>query len=943
MAKAEKSGQQQEQGQDPQDPQDPPARDALYLVDGSWFIFRAYHALPPLTNPDGTPVNAVFGFVNMMAKLLTDFEAPRIAVVFDAARKNFRNDIYEAYKANREEPPEDLQPQFPLIRVATEAFDIPVLELEGYEADDLIATYADMAEKAGEEVVVISADKDLMQIVRPGVRLYDPIKAVFLGEQAVLKKFGVSPDKVPDAQALIGDSIDNIPGIPGIGPKTASELLNQYGDLETLLSKTSEIKQQKRRESLEEHAEKARISKRLATLFHDVDVPLKLDDLKIHDPRTPKLAEFLRKHGFRSLLNRLDVPEDDAKAPAMEETVPESMPPVRENRYTLVQDEKDLQAWIDKAYERGRVAIDTENTHLTPSKADLVGIAMAVDIGEACYVPLGHKSGNDDLFDDQNNAQKNSAQIDLKKALKLLKPLLEDESVLKIGHNLKYDFQCLWAHGIRLHPVDDTMLLSYVLNGTTLGNGLDGLSQHYFGHTPTAFKEVAGSGKKQVTFDYVDLHTARDYAAEDAELTLRLHSIFRPRLVPEGMITLYERIERPLVPIIADMEWTGIKVDTEILKSMSKDFASSLEKLESEVFELVGHSFNLGSPKQLGKVLFEELGLKSKTKTSTGDYSTSASVLESLAGEHPALDKILEWRQLSKLKSTYTDALQNEINSRTGRVHTSFSMAVTNTGRLSSSDPNLQNIPIRTEEGRKIRTAFVAEKEHVILSVDYSQLELRLVAAMAKVPALIEAFENGLDIHAATASHVFGGNVKTMSKELRRQAKAVNFGIIYGISAYGLAQQLGCQPAEAREIIETYFRQYPEIPQYMEDMKARAKDKGYVSTYYGRKCFIPEIKNPNKNVRSFGERQAINAPLQGTAADIIKRAMVKVPAALEDNKLNGKMLLQIHDELLFEIPEKELKNTRKLIVDIMESAAPADFPLKLRADANSGRSWAEAH
>jgi len=928
----------------------------IFLVDGSGYIFRAYFALPQnLTNPEGQPIGAVLGFTNMLMKLLTDLNAPYIAVIFDAARKNYRNDIYEDYKANREDPPEDLIPQFPLFREAAEAFNIPAIEMEGYEADDLIATYAKIATEQGKKVTIVGTDKDLMQLVNDNVRLYDPIKGKYIGAAEVEEKFGVPPEKVIDVQALAGDSIDNIPGVPGIGVKTAAQLINEYGDLDTLLNRAEEIKQNKRREKLIEHAADARMSRELVTLATDIEVPFKIEDLKAHDPdNTPELISFLKKQGFKNILARLGEEADTvpsaspAKAGALSDTSEdprlrgensELMPPISKNDYTLITDLKELEKWIARAYETGFLAIDTETTHLTPALAKLVGISISAEIGKAAYLPLAHIGEEADLL---GGGGEDIPQIPLKDAIDALKPVLEDPCVLKIGHNMKYDWQMLAGHGIEMTPCDDTLLLSYVLDGTQRSNAMDELCSYLFAHAPIKYEEVCGKGKNQITFDRVSLEKALDYAAEDAEITLRFHHVLKPRIAAEKMAVVYEDIERPLIPVIAKMEQAGIKVDPAILKKMSNDFAKKLADLETQIHKMAGTEFNVGSPKQIGEILFGDMGLEGGKKTKTGQWATDVDTLEKLSLQgHDIVTKILEWRQLSKLKSTYTDALQDQINPQTGRVHTSFSMAGTSTGRLASSDPNLQNIPIRTEEGRKIREAFIAEDGHTLLSVDYSQVELRLAAELADVKALKQAFKDGIDIHAHTASQVFGVPLNDVSPELRRQAKAVNFGIIYGISGWGLAKQLGCDPADANEFIRKYLATFNEIQNYMESKKEEARTHGYVKTVYGRKCYTPNIKAKMPNVRMGAERAAINAPLQGTAADIMKKAMVRIDRALAKENLGTKMLLQVHDELIFEVPEKELETVTALVKDIMENVITLDVPLL--AEAGSGPSWAKAH
>ncbi len=937
-------------------------KNELFLIDGSGFIFRAYHALPPLNRPDGTPVNAVLGFTNMLVKLISEMHVPNIAVVFDAKRKNFRNDIYAEYKANRSETPEDLIPQFPLIREATEAFSIPGIEMEGYEADDLIATYARLAREKGWPVTIVSSDKDLMQLVREGVRMMDPMKNKFMGEADVIEKFGVTPDKVVDVQALAGDSVDNVPGVPGIGIKTAAQLITEYGDLDTLLARAHEIKQPKRREALVENADKARISRQLVALDAHVAPPIPVEDLKITHPDREKLFAFLREQGFRSTLTRMEKQFGSSDTPAAETTpaptpaapaqtasdAVAALPAAITAHYELVQDEAALQRWIDRAIETGVIAIDTETTSLTPAMADLVGISMSTAEGNGCYIPLGHReaTGYSESFDFTMTEKKFDTpplvQIPLKRAMEMLKPMLEDPSVLKVGHNIKYDLQMFLAHGVRVSPVDDTMLMSYILDGSRHGHGMDELAKTFLNHDTIAYKDVTGSGKNQVTFDLVPLDKARDYAAEDADITLRLYNIFKPRIVPEHMTTVYETLERALAPVIADMEFAGIRVDPAFLRRMSNDFAKKIDALERTIHEMAGQAFNIASPKQLGDVLFGAMGLQGGRKTKTGGYSTGADVLEELSGQHPIVDAILEWRGLSKLKSTYADALPEAINPRTGRVHTSFSLAGTNTGRLSSSDPNLQNIPIRTEDGRKIREAFIPADGHLLLSVDYSQIELRLAAEMADIKALKQAFHDGIDVHAATASQVFGVPLDQMTPDIRRNAKAINFGIIYGISGFGLAKQLGIGNAEAAEYIKKYLARFPELKTFMDGAKEFARQHGYVETLYGRKCFVRGINDKNPAMRSFAERQAINAPLQGTAADIMKRAMIALAPALAQAGLGAKMLLQVHDELLFEVPEAEKEATEKLVKQVMEAAGPG-ISLPLVVEAGWGQNWAEAH
>ena len=916
----------------------------LYLVDGSGYIFRAYFAIPPRSTSDGTPTNATFGFTNMLIKLLRDSEADALAVIFDKSSKSFRNEIYDDYKAHRPEPPEDLIPQFAAIREATKAFNLPCIEMEGYEADDLIATYARQAKDAGAEVTIVSSDKDLMQLVDGGIAMLDPMKDKAIGPDEVMEKFGVPPEKVVDVQALAGDSVDNVPGVPGIGIKTAAQLINEYGDLETLLERAGEIKQNKRREKLIENAEMARISKQLVTLERYAPVGEELGGFALQEPEPETLRAFLERYEFRSVLRRLS---DQLGGEAPDEAAPEAPPP-GEAKYELVQDLPALERWVAAAQKRGILAVDTETTSLDAVAAELVGISLATEAGKACYIPLSHKGGTPgngglDLEGGDAEAPK---QIPLKDAIAAVKPLLEDPGVLKIGQNIKYDMLIFARQGIQVAPIDDTMLLSYVLDGGLHGHNMDDLAQIHLDHQTIKFKEVAGTGKNQVTFDYVPLDKALDYAAEDADITLRLHQSLKPRLVSDRMTTVYETIERPLVPVLAAMELAGIKADRDTLRRMSNDFATRIGELEEEIHKLAGRPFTIGSPKQLGEILFDEMSLPGGKKGKSGAYATGADVLEGLAAQgHDLPARVLDWRQLSKLKSTYTDALQTQINAETGRVHTSYSQAVASTGRLSSNDPNLQNIPIRTEEGRKIRTAFVAEKGHVLLSVDYSQIELRLTAHIAEVDALKQAFHEGQDIHAITAAQVFDMPVEGMDPMVRRKAKAINFGIIYGISAFGLAQNLGIPQGEAKAYIEAYFKRYPGIRGYMDRTKTLAREQGCVTTLFGRKIHIPGIKDKNPAKRSFSERAAINAPIQGTAADIIKRAMIRVPPALTKAKLGAKMLLQVHDELLFEVPEKEVEKTSAVVREVMEQAcAPAvELSVPLVADAGTGANWAEAH
>lgn len=922
----------------------------LFLIDGSGFIFRAFHALPPLTRPDGTPVGAVLGFCNMLLKLLTDHPEARVAVIFDAARKNFRYDIYPEYKANRSETPPDLIPQFPLIREAAAAFGLPGIELEGFEADDLIATYAKHAEAQGIPVTIVSSDKDLMQLVRDGVRMMDPIKQSFIGPAEVFEKFGVTPDKVVYIQALAGDATDNVPGVPSIGVKTAAQLITEFGDLETLLTSTAKIKQPKRREVLEQHAEDARISLKLVTLDDNVAVPSSLESLKPDHPFSERLTAFLEQQGFRSLLTRVANRTSSSSvtktatfsatpaAPTASTQTPASPRSVETKPYELITTEEALQKWIAYAYETGVCAFDTETTGLTPALIDLVGISLSPRAGLACYIPIAHGQ-KADLLSEPTASEK---QLPIKRVIEMLKPMLEDPSILKIAHNAKYDLQMFMKEGVTITPVDDTMLISYVLDGTGHSHGMDELALTYCDHTMISYDSVTGTGKNRISFAAVPLDKACDYAAEDADFTKRIYDVFHPRLAPEKMSAMYEDIERPLAPIIAGMELTGIRVDPVVLKQLSQTFGERIAAAEADIQKEAGHPFNVGSPKQLGVVLFDEMGLPGGSKTKTGDWSTAVDVLEDLAAQgHDFVEKILVWRQLSKLKSTYTEALQAAINPATGRVHTSYSMAATSTGRLSSSDPNLQNIPIRTEEGRMIRRAFIAEPGHVLLSVDYSQIELRLAAEMANVETLKQAFRNGDDIHSITASKVFNVPLADMTPEIRRQAKAINFGIIYGMSGYGLASQIGVTPGEANTFIKQYFARFPELGAFMEETKVYAREHGYVKTLFGRKCVIPGIADKNGARRSGAERQAINAPLQGTAADLIKLAMIRIDRVIRNEGLAAKMLLQVHDELVFEVPEAQVEAVSARIKAEME--AVATFSIPLEASAGTGLNWADAH
>ena len=938
----------------------------LILVDGSGYIFRAYYGLPPLTRADGTPVNAVLGFCNILFKLLEDTaeegSSSHLAVIFDTARKTFRNDIYPDYKANRPPPPDDLIPQFDLIRDAVRAFNVPSVEMAGFEADDLIATYAREAREKGWGVTIISSDKDLMQLVGGPVVMFDPMKNRTIGPDQVREKFGVGPERVIDVQALAGDSSDNVPGIRGIGIKTAAELINTYGDLDAVLARAGEIKQPKRRENLIADADRARLSRDLVRLAQDVPVTQNLDGFGLKPPDMETLLGFLDAQNFKTLRAKIAGRWGQAGSQngnAVETTGAAGAAPAANGGYESVTSLEALEDWVARAQALGLVAVDTETTSLNALEAELVGVSLALAPGQACYLPLGHRRGQDqgqlDLGGPSGNgeaADKSSAeglvpgQIPLAEALGRLKPLLEDPAVLKVAHNAKYDVLVLRRQGIEMAPVDDTMLISYALGCGSGRHGLDALSRTHLDHENIPFKEVAGSGQSQVTFDRVAVDRATEYAAEDADMTFRLHGLLKPRLVPARAVAVYETLERPLVPVLADMEEAGIRVDSKVLSSLSKDFAARMEVLEAEIYKLAGHPFNVASPKQLGEVLFDEMSLDGGKKSRTGAYSTSAEVLDRLAaGGHDLPARVLDWRHLAKLRNTYTEALLGQINRETGRVHTSFALAATSTGRLASSDPNLQNIPVRTDEGRKIREAFQGAKGTRLLSADYSQIELRLLAHIAGIDALKTAFAGGADIHAMTASEIFRIPVEGMDPLVRRRAKAINFGIIYGISAFGLARQLGISRSEAAAFIETYFERFPGIRDYMERTKEFCRRQGYVETVFGRRCHVPGINNRNPNERAFAERAAINAPIQGSAADVIRRAMIRMPAALREAGLAAKMLLQVHDELLFEVPEAELEATAPVVKSVMESAAgPARaISVALTVDIGTGGNWAEAH
>ena len=924
----------------------------LHLIDGSAFIFRAYHALPPLTRKsDGLPVGAVAGFCNMLWKYVSDEHgsaAPtHAAVIFDHSSKTFRNEIYDLYKANRPEPPEDLRPQFPLTRDATRAFNIACIEIEGYEADDIIATLSCQAREAGGSATIISSDKDLMQLVGDGVDMLDPIKGKLIGPEEVREKFGVGPDRVVDVQALAGDSVDNVPGAPGIGIKTAAQLINDYGDLDTLLARAAEIKQPKRRQTLIDHADQIRISKRLVELDCKTPLDFTLQSLEVRDPDAETLLGFLTEMEFRTLTTRVadrlgaEAPAVTA-APASEAPAAPDQPQIDTASYQTVRDIETLNQWIAAIRETGHVAIDTETTGLDDMRADPVGICLATAPGTACYIPFGHVEGEagDGLFATAPSLAPD--QLTQDQVLSALKPVLEDPSILKIGQNLKYDWKILARQGIRMAPLADTMLMSYALNAGTHNHGMDELAERYLGHKCIPIKELIGSGKSQITFAQVPIDKATPYAAEDADVTLRLWQHFAPMMPVEKVSTVYETLERPMVPVLADMEMAGIRVDGGHLGRMSNAFAQKMAQLEDEIHELAGEKFNVGSPKQLGEILFGKLGMEGGKQGKTGAYSTSADVLEDLAVSHDLPARVLDWRQISKLKSTYTDALQGHVNPDTGRVHTSYSIAGAQTGRLASTEPNLQNIPVRSEEGRRIREAFVATEGYRLVSLDYSQIELRILAHVADIPALKQAFRDGIDIHAMTASQMFNVPVEGMDPMIRRQAKAINFGVIYGISGFGLSRNLRIPRAEAQDFINTYFERFPEIRAYMDKTVEDAKRDGFVTTLFGRRINTPGI-NQSGPAAGGARRAAINAPIQGAAADIIRRAMIRMPAAIRD--LPARMLLQVHDELVFEVEESAVDDLIATARQVMEGAAEPAIKLSvpLIVDAGAGMNWAEAH
>ena len=926
----------------------------LHLIDGSAFIFRAYHALPPLTRKsDGLPVGAVAGFCNLLWGELTTTRSQNapthIAVIFDAGAKTFRNDLYPEYKANRPPLPEDLRPQFPLTRDATRAFNVACIELPGYEADDIIATLAKRASEAGGTVTILSSDKDLMQLIGNGVDMHDPMKNKRLGLDEVMEKFGVAPNRVVDVQSLAGDSVDNVPGAPGIGLKTAALLIQEYGDLDTLLARAGEIKQPKRREALVDHADQIRLSRQLVTLKDDTPIELDLATLELRAPEPDTIMAFLKEMEFQTLIRRVSE-KLKVEAPVLEvgkgyevagaHDAPETQAlPFDTSAYTCISDAVTLEKWIARARERGYLAVDTETTSLDEMQAEIVGISLAIDPGQAAYIPLLHRTGTDDLL---GAVTKTEGQMPLAEVLALLKPLLEEDAVLKIGQNMKYDMKIFARLGVHVAPFDDTMLMSGAMYAGLNNHGMDELSQKYLGHKPIPIKELIGAGKTAITFDKVPLDKAVAYAAEDADVTLRLWQAFKPNLHKAKVTTVYETLERPLVPVLAEMEMAGIQVDRQTLSRMSGAFAQKMAQLEEEIQTLAGEKFNVGSPKQLGEILFDKMSLPGGEKGKNGAYGTGADVLEDLATEHELPGRVLDWRQLSKLKSTYTDALQEYINPETGRVHTSYSITGAVTGRLASSDPNLQNIPVRSEEGRRIREAFVAPKGKVLVSLDYSQIELRILAHIADIAALQQSFKDGIDIHAMTASEMFNVPLDQMTSDIRRRAKAINFGVIYGISGFGLARNLRIPRAEAQGFIDRYFERFPGIKEYMATTVKFAQEHGYVQTLFGRKIHTPDI-NAKGPGQGFAKRAAINAPIQGTAADVIRRAMIRMPAAIAG--IPAKMLLQVHDELLFEVDESSAEVLIKVAKEVMEGASHPAVSLKvpLIVEAGQGLNWAAAH
>ena len=917
--------------------------DHYYLIDGSGYIFRAYYALPPLTRKsDGLPTGAVSGFCSMLFKLLEDSKSDKnlqkpthFAVIFDSARKNFRNEIYSDYKANRAEAPDDLAPQFDYIRKSVLAFNLPSVELINYEADDLIATYVDQILKSGGKVTIVSSDKDLMQLYKKNVRIYDPMKSKFISDEDIIKKFGVNSNKVIDVQALAGDSSDNVPGVPGIGVKTAAELINKYETLERLLASAQEIKQKKRRETLIENKDKALISKKLVTLKNDAPVNINLDEFKLKEIDKDKLYKFLREMEFNRLLSSAisAYGEPGLSVDKYKDKTNDRQSSINNDQYYLINNLEEIDSWIKEAEEIGEVAVDTETSSLDPHQADLIGISLSSKIGKACYIPIGHKSEkclNKDLV------------------LKKLKPLLEDSSIKKIGQNIKFDFIVFFKQGIELKSMEDTMLMSYVLDAGRNRHNMDILSEIHLDHKTIAFKDVVGVGKKEINFSEVDLKNAKDYAAEDADITFRLYQKFKKNLKTEKMINIYEIFEKPMIKILAFMEIRGIKINNKFLKILSSKFEKKIQKIQDEVFKISKKEFNIASPKQLGEIIYNDLKIANLKKTKKGSFATSASVLEDLAFKgHKFPQLVLDWRQLSKLKNTYSDSLPEHINSKTNRVHTSFLLAATTTGRLASSDPNLQNIPIKSEDGKDIRKAFVTEKDYMLISADYNQIEMRILADLADVKELKKAFKNNEDIHSLTASQIFNVDIKKVTSDQRRKAKAINFGIIYGISQYGLAKQINVSNFEAEEFLNAYFAKFPEIKVYMDQTIKFCRKSGYVNNIFGRRSHFMSINDKNYNIRNFQERAAINAPIQGSASEIMRLAMIRLSKRFEEQKLEKtKMLLQIHDELIFETPKKEIKRISEVIIEEMTSVANSDhhsFSIPLTVDINIGDNWGALH
>ena len=903
----------------------------LILVDGSSYIFRAFHALPPMNRSDGMPINAVFGFTSMLLKLSDDFIGNYFAVVFDAARKTFRNDIYPDYKANRGDPPEDLIPQFPMFRKATDALGLISLKIEGYEADDIIASLAKLGVEKNLEIVIVSSDKDLMQLVKDNVYLFDPMKNKKIDENGVNEKFGVFPSNVVDVQSLAGDTSDNVPGVPGIGIKTAAQLINEYGNLENLLNNAEKISQNKRRENIINFSDLALISKKLVKLKDDVEIDTTIDQMKWEKRDNQKLIKFLKENEFKRLLERFSQKDESSKI--------EDQKNIAKN-YKLITEENELKKVISDCLESGVIAIDTETDSLRANEANLVGISISTNVGNGCYIPLAHKKNDNSLVE---------IQLSKNIVLPLIKSIFEDNSILKIGHNIKYDSLVLKQQkngSINIFPVEDTLCLSYVIDAGRQSHKLDNLAQDYLNYNPIKFEDVCGSGSRKITFDKVEINTALNYAAEDADITLRLFHLLKSKLISERLVNVYENFERPLIKVLENMESVGIKIEKFFLQNLSNEFKVRLIKYEEEIYEISNVKFNIASPKQLGEVLFEKMNLPGGKKTKSGTFATSIDILEEMASKEIKIAKLLiEWRSLSKLKSTYSDALQDSINIFTGRVHTSFSMSSASTGRLSSSDPNLQNIPIRTSDGKRIREAFISSLDNKIFSADYSQIELRLIAHVSKEEALLEAFKNEKDIHKETASKIFNVLLDEVDNDMRRKAKTINFGIIYGISPFGLAKQLNCSRQSAKEFIDAYFLEFPGIKNYMEKTIKEAKKDGFVKTIFGRKIPIRGLNSKNFSERGFSERQAINAPIQGSAADIIKKAMIRINDYLNNNSKSTKMLLQVHDELVFEVPLNEMKEIKEKIISIMENAHLPSKTLNvpIKVESNYGKSWADAH